>query len=85
MSKPNYAFLNEVCDRIDALPVTMDQLTRVKVMVAEMIKHPDLTEAERIDLLASMEDGGYEALANMLANRKLPEGFDPANRPWNAN
>ena len=78
------AALNAMCDRIDTLPPG-DPLAMVKVMVAETLKHPEVTEEDRLAILTEMESGGYQALLHMLMNRKIPEGFDPTDRPWNRN
>ena len=77
--------LNALFDRLDALPNNIDGLALVKAVVAETLKHPDITEEERLEVLVGMENGGYEALLHMLQHHKVSEGFDPTNRPWNRN
>jgi hypothetical protein len=73
-----------MCDRIAALP-SGDPLSRVKTMVAETLKLPGTTEKDKLAILTEMENGGYEALEHLLLNTKIPDGFDPSDRPWNRN
>jgi hypothetical protein len=74
--------LNDLCGRIDAIPVH-DPLTWVKAVVAEHLKVPGTTEETKLAILTGMENGGYEAFLRMLQAEKIPEGFDPNDRPWN--
>ena len=73
-------------DRIEAATgPEVDRLSRVKAIVAEMLKFPGTSEETRLAILTEMENGGYEALLRMLMNTKIPDGFDPNDRPWNRN
>ena len=82
MSAQHHTALNDLCDRIDAVPAK-DSLSFVKAIVAETLKFPGTTEETRLAILTEMENGGYEALLHMLQTTKIPEGFDPNDRPWN--
>ena len=86
MSAEHRAALNAMCDRIEAATgPEVDRLSRVKAMVAETLKFPGTTEETKIAILTEMENGGYEALLHMLMNTKIPDDFDPNDRPWNRN
>ena len=61
----------------------VEPLARVKALVAEMLKFPGAPEKMKAELLSEMENGGYEKLLHMLMNRKIPDDFDPSDRPWN--
>lgn len=84
MSAEHRAALNAMCDRVEAIPRSGD-LAWVKAMVAESLKFPGTTEETRLAILTEMENGGYEALLRMLRDTKLPDDFDPNDRPWNRN
>ena len=86
MSAERRAALNALCDRIEAATgPEVDPLSRVKAIVAETLKLPGTTEKDKLEILTEMENGGYEALLHMLMNRKVPDDFDPNDRPWNRN
>ena len=85
MSAEHRAALNAMCDRIEAATGLIDRLSCVKAIVAETLKFPGTTEETKLAILTEMENGGYEALLHMLMNTKIPDGFDPNDRPWNRN
>ena len=86
MSAERRAALNDLVDRIEtATGPEVDRLSPVKAIVAETLKFPGTTEETKLAILTEMENGGYEALLRMLMNKKIPDDFDPNDRPWNRN
>jgi len=77
----NHQQKNELMDRLEEIPDNLDPLEKAKRIVNATLVYA--TEEERVAILTDMENGGYEAVLNMLKNYKIPAGFDPADRPWN--